>query len=82
MTSGAWRRAARKRRREVGRVVPDLHLLDDAALVRVLELDGVLDGHDVTGLAAVDLLDDGGERGALADAGRAPDEDEAAGKPS
>ena len=42
------------------------------------ELDRVLDGHHVLGLRAVDLVDHRGERGGLARAGGARDEDDAA----
>ncbi len=59
-------------------VLADLALGDDAALVPVHELDRVLDGENVMGLRAVDLVDHRGERGRLPGAGRAGDEDEAA----
>jgi hypothetical protein len=60
------------------RVRADLALVDDALLVAVEELDRVLDGHDVLFARRVDLVDDGRQRGRLARAGRAGDEDEAA----
>ena len=41
------------------------------------ELDGVLDGDDVMRAGLVDLVDDGGQRGGLARAGRPGDQDEA-----
>src|SRR5690606_34409482 len=52
--------------------------VDDRELVRVEELDRVLDRDDVVALLAVDLVDEGGERGGLARAGGPGDEDEAA----
>ena len=63
---------------EPGRVLPDLALVDDAALVMVQELDRILDRDDVVGARAVDLVDDRRERRRLARAGRAGDEHEAA----
>ncbi len=59
-------------------VGPDLALVDDAALVRVQELDGVFDGDDVLVALAVNLVEHRGQRRRLAGAGRAGDEDEAA----
>ncbi len=56
----------------------DFALVDDAALVRVEELDRVFDGDDVLVALAVDLVEHGGERRRFAGAGRAGDEDEAA----
>ena len=64
--------------REALRVVPDLALVDDAALVPVQELDRVLDREDVLLAAAVDLVDHRRERGRLARAGRPGHEHEAA----
>jgi len=61
------------------RVREDLALVDQALLVVVHELDGVLDGHDVLGALAVDLVHHGREGGGLAGARRAGDEDEALG---
>ena len=46
---------------EVTRIRPHLALVDDGHLVLVHELDGVLQGDDVGGYAAVDVIDDGGE---------------------
>ena len=60
------------------RVLPDLALVHDRALVRVQELDRVLDRHDVERLVAVHDVDERGERRALARTGRAGHEDEAA----
>ena len=44
----------------------DLDLLDEPALVRVLVLDGIFDGDDVPGVAAVDGIDQRGQRRGLA----------------
>jgi hypothetical protein len=60
-------------------VRPDLALVDDALLVRVQELDRVLDGEDVVVARLVDLVDDRRERGRLARARRPRDEDDPAG---
>jgi hypothetical protein len=60
------------------RVDADLALVDDAPLVADEELDGILDRHDVASLVGVDVVDHGGERGALAGAGGPGDEDEPA----
>ena len=78
ITSGSWRSAPRRASAKLDRVGADLALVDDAALVPVEELDRVLDGHDVVVARAVDLVDHRRERGRLARAGRARDEDEAA----
>ena len=64
--------------REGLRVGAQLALVDDALLVRVQELDRVLDREDVLVARLVDLVDDRGERRRLARAGRAGDEHEAA----
>jgi len=64
---------------EAARVGADLALVDDAGLVRVEELDGVLDGDDVLVPLAVDLVEHGGQRRRLAGPRGACDEDEAAG---
>ena len=63
---------------EVRRVEADLALVDDALLVPVHELDGVLDREDVLGARAVDLVDERRERRRLPRSGRAGDEHEAA----
>ncbi len=78
ITSGSWRRAARRPRREVRRVGADLALVDDRAFVLVQELDRVLDREDVVLALAVDHVDHRRQGRALAGAGRAGDEDEAA----
>ena len=65
--------------REGGQVLADLALRDQALLVRVRVFDGILDRDDVTLLVLVDPVDQGSERRGLAGAGRAGDEDEAAG---
>ena len=59
-------------------VRPDLALVDDALLVRVQELDRVLDGEDVIVAGLVDLVDDRGQRRRLARAGRPRHEDDPA----
>jgi hypothetical protein len=64
--------------REVGRVGADLALVDDRAFVLVQELDRVLDREDVVLVLAVDHVDHRRQGRALARAGRAGDEDEAA----
>ena len=67
-----------QRREEVVGVGPHLALVDRRDLVRVQDLDRVLDGHDVDGLRLVDVLDHGRERRGLARARRTGDEDQAA----
>ena len=62
---------------EARSVDADLALVDDAALVPVHELDGVLDREDVLGARAVHLVDQRGERRRLTGAGRAGHEHEA-----
>src|SRR5712671_4970305 len=59
---------------EIGGVGAYFHLLDDAADVLMLVLDGILDDDDVTRFAAIDDVDQGGERGGFAGAGRTTDE--------
>ncbi len=56
----------------------DFALVDEAALVTVQKLDGVLDGDEVVGAIGVDAVDHGGERGGLAGTGSAGDEHQAA----
>ena len=65
--------------READGVGADLALVDDAALVRVQELDRVLDRDDVVATRAVDLVDERGKRGRLPGAGRAGEDHEAPG---
>ena len=55
-----------------------LTLGDDALFVPVHEFDRFLDGDDVTAEVGIDVIEQGGERGGLAGAGGAGDEDEAA----
>jgi hypothetical protein len=62
---------------EVDGVEPHLALGDRGALAAVEELDGVLHGEDVHRLGLVDVVDDRGQGGRLARAGRAGDEDQA-----
>ncbi len=54
-----------ERRRVVLGVEPHLALVDDAFLVLMQDLDGVLDGDDVLAHMLVDVIDHGGERGGL-----------------
>ena len=63
---------------EIGGVGSDLTLVDDRALVRVQDLDRVLDRHDVPVVVVVDVIDHRAERRRLARAGRSGDEDETA----
>ncbi len=63
---------------EGARVGADLALVDDAALVPVQELDRVLDREDVLVPRRVDPVEQRRERGRLARARRARDEDQAA----
>src|SRR6185312_6694502 len=60
------------------RIEPDLALVDDRALVRMQELDRILDRHDVVRGALVAVIDHRRDRGGLARAGRADQEDEPA----
>ncbi len=69
---------AAQRLGERGRVDRDLALVDDRLMVAVEVLDRILDRHDVRRPRRVDVIDHRGERGALAAAGRAGDEDQAA----
>ena len=77
ITFGAWRSAARSARRERRRVAVQLALVDRALLVRVQELDRILDREDVIGARLVDQVDDRGERRRLARAGRSGHEHDA-----
>ena len=67
-----------QRSREIRRVDADLDLLDHAAVMDVLVLDRIFDGDDVARVAAVDLVDERGERRGLARSGRAADDRQAA----
>ena len=69
---------APQRLRERARVDGDLALVDDRHVVAVQELDRILDRHHVRRARLVDVVDHRRERGALAAAGRAGDEHEAA----
>ena len=72
---------AQRRAQRVGealRVLVHLALVDQAALVRVDELDRVLDREDVLVALGIDLVDHRGQRGRLAAARRAGDEHQAA----
>src|ERR671921_2671479 len=59
-------------------VLVDLALVDDALLVLVQELYGVLHAHDVLVPGAVDLVDHTGESGRFAAPRRTRDQDEPA----
>src|SRR5712664_2536263 len=61
------------------RIGMNFALIDEALLVIVKKLDGVLDGDHVLFALAVDLVQHGGERGGLAGTGRASNEHEATG---
>ena len=70
ITSGDWRRMLRSEPYELRRIVPDFDLLHDRAAVGVLVLDRIFDGNDVVAPLGVDQVDQGGQRGSLAAAGR------------
>ncbi len=70
-------RAAERLAERLG-VEADLALVDDAALVRMEDLDRVLDRDDVLPPRPVHVVDHRGERRRLSRAGRAGDEDQAA----
>ena len=64
-------------RNEVGCfILPDLLLDDDAAIVDMLELHGILDRDDLGPTSRIDHVDDVIERGGFSHAGGAGDEDE------
>ncbi len=67
-----------QRGREIRRVDPDLHLLDDALAVDVFVFDRVFDGDDVFGFALIDRIDDRRQRRRLARPRRPADEHETA----
>lgn len=62
--------------REVRGVDADLDLLDYAAQVSVLVLDGVFDGDDMARFPSIDFVNQGGDGGGLAGAGGASDKDQ------
>ena len=64
--------------REIDRVLRHLALGDDAVFVRVNELDRLFNRHDMPGEVRVDVVHQRGQRRALAAAGRARHEDQAA----
>src|SRR5262249_48622806 len=70
-----------ERLREAGRVAGDLTLGDETAPGLVQELDGILERHDVPMAQAVHMIDERGERRALAAARGATDQHEAAWQP-
>ena len=73
MTSGSCRRMLRSSQ---AKVLPALGLTSICVTLSMLVLDRVLDGDDVL-LVAVDLVQAGVQRGALAGAGRAADDEHA-----
>ena len=78
MTSGSWRRTRRSARLNDAVSIPTSRWLISELLVRVQELDRVLDRHDVLGHRRVDVVDHRRERRRLARAGRAGEQDDAA----
>ena len=89
---GVFTECGPERQREALRVLVDLALVHEAALVLVDELDRILDCQDVLVALRVDLVDHRGERGRLADPvgpvtrtsprGRSASEASTAGRPS
>jgi hypothetical protein len=77
ITSGRLAHRAAQRARVGLRVEADLALVDDRLLVRVQELDRILDGDDVRGVL-VAVVDHRGQRGRLARAGGAHHQQQAA----
>ncbi len=78
MTSGAARIALFSARCVGLGIEPDLALIDDRHLVRMQELDRILDGNDVRRSFLVPMVDHGGEGRGFAAAGRADHQDQAA----
>ena len=78
MTSGSCRSALRSACANDRVSTDDLALVDERQLIAVEELDRILDGHHVRRPCPIDVVDERGQRGALAAAGRAGDEDEPA----
>ena len=66
ITSGSWRTASLSALCQSHAVQADLALVDVRLLVGEGELDRVLDGEDVQRLALVDVVEHGGDGGALA----------------
>ena len=75
---GVLTERAAQRVREGAGVDVDLALVDDRVVVPMQVLDRVLDRHDVRRSGRVDVIDQRGERRALAAAGRSGHQDEAA----
>src|SRR5436190_2094377 len=69
--------SAAQRRAERARVDAHFSVVDQAALRLVHELDRVLDRDDVVLAVLVGVVDDGGQRGGLAGAGRPRHQDQA-----
>src|SRR5258708_22796137 len=63
---------------EIGCIGAYFHLLDDAAHVLMLVLDGIFDDDDMTGFAAIDDVDQRGERSGFAGTRGTADENEPA----
>ena len=78
MTSGSWRSALRSACANERGVDRHLALVHDRPAVAVEELDGILDRHHVRAARAVDVVDHRRQRRALAAAGGAGHEHEAA----
>ena len=78
IVSGILAQRAPQRLAERLGVEPDLALVDDAVVIRMQDLDRVLDRDDVLLPVAVHVVDHRRERRRLSGAGRAGDEDEAA----
>ena len=79
---GRLAKGGAQRGREIRRVDADLDLLDQAAAVRVLVFDRILDGDDVARVAQVDLVHERRQRGRLAGSGRTADQHQAARQPA
>ena len=80
MTSGSCRTASLSALCQSHHVQADLALVDVRLLVGEGELDRVLDGEDVQRLAFGDVVEHGGDGGALAGAGDAGQDDQAFGE--
>ena len=78
ITSGFWRMTCLRASANECVSWPSSRWLMARHLVIVHELDRVLDGHDMGVPVRVDVVDDGGQRRALAGAGRPGDEQQAA----
>lgn len=70
-----------QRGREIRGVNADLHLFDEASLVRVLLLERIFNRDDVLMIATIDQIDERGHRGALARSCWSANEHETVGEP-